>query len=261
MVGSVFKAFALLKLFSPSDPALSLTEIARQLDSPKSTVHSMLRTLEALGMVEKLDGNLYAMGKGVISLTQSALVNVQIRDRIAPLLRELSDVTEKSVYLTVPDGTMSLYIYAIETRHRLLARSAVGDRVPLHCTAVGKALLAYLPSAEQKRIISQVGLPRFTDTTITDESELLEELQETYQRGYSIDNQEHETGSFCVGAPILDARGSPIASCSVAGDEPSIIQECRDVFSAKIALTAQEASRRMGYVPSRQQMVWSDEGS
>jgi DNA-binding IclR family transcriptional regulator len=215
----------------------------------------MLRTLEHLGALEKVESNSYALGKAIIPLTQAVRVNVQIRDRIAPLLRQLSDETEKSVYLTVLDGTKSLYIYAIETHHRLLARSAVGDRVPLHCTAVGKALFASLPESEQTRIIDAEGLPRYTDTTITDPQALREELERTRRRGYSLDNQEHEMGSFCVGAPIYDGRGNPAASCSVAGDSPAIIEEDRDFYAGKITHISQEASRRMGYVPSRQEML------
>jgi DNA-binding IclR family transcriptional regulator len=261
MIGSVIKTFSILRLFTPEEPILTLTSIAKQLDYPKSSVHSMLQTLESLGFIEKVENNSYAVGKAFIPLTQTVLVNVQIRDRIAPLLRQLSDETEKSVYLTVPDHNMSLYIYAIETHHRLLARSAVGDRVPLHCTGVGKALMAFLPAKEQQRIIEEVGLPGFTETTITDPTSMTEELKQIFERGYSIDNQEHETGSFCVGAPIFDAKGNAVASCSVAGNDPNIIGEKREFYAGKITYTAQEASRRMGFVPRNQQMIRTEEGA
>jgi DNA-binding IclR family transcriptional regulator len=260
MINSVIKTFSILTLFTPAEPILTLTEIAEQLEYPKSTVHNMLQTLESLGLLEKVEHNSYAVGKRIIPLTQSVLVNVHIRDRIAPLLRQLNDETQKSVYLTVPDNDMSLYIYAIETHHRLLARSAVGDRAPLHCTGVGKALMAFLPAEEQQRITENVGLPGFTDTTITDPVALREELEATYERGYSVDNQEHEIGSFCVGAPIFDAKANAVASCSLAGDDPAIIGEQRELYARKIGYIAQEASRRLGFVPSRSQTIWSARG-
>jgi DNA-binding IclR family transcriptional regulator len=249
------KAFQILQLFSPEEPVMTFAEIAAKLEYPKSTVHGLLRTLESLGYVEQVDNRSYALGKAVIPMTQAALVNVSIRDRSAPLLRQLSDATGHSVYLTVLDDVVTLYIYAVETSHRLLARSAVGDRVPLHCTAVGKALLAFLPEAEQNRIISAVGLPAFTNTTITQRDILKEELLRTVERGFSTDNQEHEKGSFCVGAPIFDAKGNVVASCSVAGDEPEVIAEEMHFYAGHVVQTAQEASRRMGFVPRRAEMI------
>lgn len=255
MIHSVLKAIEIMDLFSAQEPRLTVTEISRRLGYPKSTVHNLLRTLAAEQFVEKVDGEAYALGTRIIAMTQKVRVNVELRDRAAPLLRSLADVARESVYLTVRKGDYVLYIYAVESSRRLLARTAVGDEVHMHCTGVGKALLAQLPEAEVDAILQRTGLPAFTAQTITDAAALKQELAETRRRGYSIDMQEHEINSFCLGAPIFDVKEQPIGACSLSGTDPEILGSRCAELSAHLAQTAEEISRRMGYIPSRRVAV------
>lgn len=251
MVNSVLKAIRIMNLFNAAETRLSLAEISSRLDMPKSTAHNLLNTLLSEGYIEKVDGDLYALGTSPLVLTQNIRVNVEIRDPAAPLLRKLADGTRESVYLTVKDGDYALYIYAIESPQRLLARTAVGDRVPLHCTSVGKAIMASLPETEVDAIVGRVGLPAFTENTIDNLDDLKAELAQTRERGYAVDTQEHEANTFCIGAPIFDRRGRVIASCSISGASQSIVTDRLTDLSAQVRETAQEISRRMGYVPTR----------
>lgn len=248
-VNSVLKSFQIMNLFDENSTRLSLAEISKRLEMPKSTVHNLLKTLLSVGYIERTENELYALGVGLLSITQNIRVNIEIRDPASPLLRDLADQTRQSVYLTVRDGDYALYIYAIESPKRLLARTAIGERIPLHCTSVGKAILAYLPVEEVKKILSHAGMQKFTSNTITTPPNLLKELQEIKKLGYSTDNQEHEFGTFCVGAPIFDRTGKVIASCSVSGSDNDIIQDKN--FTMKLTHYSQEISRRMGFVPSR----------
>jgi DNA-binding IclR family transcriptional regulator len=255
MIHSLLKAIDIMQIFSPGEPRLSLAEIASRLDMPKSTTHNLLQTLLSRGLIEKIDSDHYALGTAIISLTQAVRVNVELRDRAAPFLRELSDACRESVLLAILDGNYLLYVYAIESPHRLLARTAVGDRVPLHCTAIGKAILAYLPTAETERIVQAAGLPASTEATITDYATLQRELELTRQRGYSLDRQEHEASTYCAGAPIFDASGTVFAACSVSGSDPEIILSRLEQISERTVRCANEISRLMGYVPTRQALV------
>ena len=255
MISSVLKAIDILQAFSPSEPRLTLAEIANRLGMPKSTTHNLLATLLSCGFVEKVDANHYALGTAVIALTQAVRVNVELRDRAAPLLRELADLCRESVYLTVLDGDYGLYIYAVESPHRLMARTAVGDRAHLHCTSVGKAMLAHLPTKEVEAIVERVGLPASSELTITRPEALREELAATRARGFAIDSQEHEPHTFCIGAPIFDASGRVVAACSISGADPEIVSRRLVELSQRVREVAQEASRRMGFVPSRQALV------
>lgn len=255
MINSVMKAVAILQVFAPAEPRLSLAEIADRLGMPKSTTHNLLATLLSCGFVEKVDADHYALGAAVIALTQAVRVNVELRDRAAPLLRELADVYRESVYLTVLDGDYALYIYAVESPNRLMARTAVGDRAHLHCTSVGKAMLSYLPANEVEAIVARVGLPASSTRTITRLEDLQAELIVTRARGFAIDSQEHELRTFCIGAPIFDAAGRVIAACSISGTDPEIVGRRLPEISQRVREVAQEASRRMGFVPARQALV------
>jgi DNA-binding IclR family transcriptional regulator len=251
MIKSVAKAVDILKTFSSSEPQLTLAEIARRRGLPKSTAHNLLNTLLAAGFVEKLDDDYYALGTAIVALTQAVRVNVELRDRAAPLLRRLADDSRESVYLTVLDKDHSLYIYAVESSKRLLARTAVGDRVPLHCTSVGKAILSTFSKKEVEDVVARVGLPAFTEATITDLDALHAELADTRARGYAIDTEEHETGVYCIGAPIFNERSRGIGACSISGTDPAIIQDRLEELSPLVVNAVQEISRRMGYVPDR----------
>jgi DNA-binding IclR family transcriptional regulator len=249
MINSVLKVLDILTLFSSTEPRLSLATISKRLGLPRSTVHNLLQTLMSRGLIEQVENGDYAVGTALIVLSQSARVNVELRDRAAPLLRELADYCHESVYLTVREGDCVLYIYAIESRNRLMARTAVGERVPMHCTANGKSILAQLSQAELAAFIQHSGLPRFTPATITSPEELKKELELTRTRGYALDQQEHESDTFCIGAPIFDASSRTIGACSISGRNPDIIGSRCSILAENLQFTAQEISRRMGFVP------------
>lgn len=250
MINSVLKAIKIMNLFSPAATRLSLAEISQRMNMPKSTAHNLLNTLLSEGYIEKVDGDMYALGTAPLSLTQNIRVNVELRDPAAPLLRKLADSSHESVYLTIKDGDRALYIYAVESPRRLLARTAIGDRMPLHCTSVGKAMLAYLPEDEILGIVDRVGLPAFTETTISTWEALMQEMALTRQRGYSLDRSENEPNTYCVGAPIFNAQGRVFGSCSVSGPDPAIVDDRLPELSQLVIYTAQQISRRMGFVPN-----------
>lgn len=256
MIQTLLKAIDILQLFDSQHAHYSLDEISKKLNMPKSSIYNIVNTLRFRGFMEKNHHNEFGLGKAIIPLTQAVLVNVELRDRAAPLLRKMADSCNDSVYLAVLDVDHSLYIYAIESSSRLLARSAVGDRVPLHCIAVGKSILAFLEQTKIKKIIQKVGLPRFTDKTITQEKRLMEELEKIKEQGYAIDRGEHEMNCYCIASPIFNARGKVIAACSISGLSEKIIEKDLTLLSSQVIDTAHEISRRMGFVPGMEMALW-----
>lgn len=249
------KALDILEQFAPEKSSLSLSDISRNTGFPKSTVHSILSTFLSKGYVEQNENGLYALGKKIIILTRSVMVNTDLRDRAAPYLRKLAGTCGQSIYLTCPYQGQLLYIYAIETESRLLARTAVGDLVPLHCTANGKSIAAFLSITERKALFEQTPLQAFTPYTITSYDELERELSEVSQMGFAVDRQEHELGTFCLGTPIFDSNSKIIGACSISGQDQEIIKSKMEEFSSLLINTAQEISWRMGFVPSHPSMV------
>jgi DNA-binding IclR family transcriptional regulator len=249
LISSLWKAIDILEIFGRDEPRMSLAEISDRLGMPKSTTHNLLKTLLQRGYVEQVDNHRYALGTAIISLTQSVRVNVELRDRAAPVLRRLAETTRDSVYLAVLDGDLALYVYAVESSTRLQARTAVGSRVPLHCTAIGKSILANLDADRIAEILNRVGLPLFTDATITDPDVLQQELDQVRSQGYAVDSGEHEDGIFCVGAPLFNSGHRAIGACSVSSTDPTVIDDKVEEVSTLVRYTAQQISRRMGYVP------------
>ena len=256
MIGSILKALEIMELFRPDEPYLSLAEISSRLGYPKTTLHTILNTLESKGYIERGRNGIYALGTSIIPLTQSVRVNSRIRARAAPLLRELGDCSKQSVYLASLDDMACLYIYAIATKNRLIARTAIGERVLMHYTSVGKSMLAFLPEAQVDAIVNRHGLPQATESTITTPERLKEELAIIRSRGYATDEAEHEPHVYCIGCPIFNAEGEVVAACSVSGLDIQIVTELRESLSAAVRHTAQEISRRMGFIPSGQKLIW-----
>lgn len=247
---SLAKAVRMLNLFSAQEPRLPLVEISRRLDMPKSTAHHILKSLIAEGLIEKVDGDAYALGTGILALSQTVRVNVEIRDRAAPHVRALADHTGESVYLTIREGDRILYIYAVESSQRLIARTAVGDRMPMHCTGVGKAILGHMPEEEVRDLLVRAGMPPVTPKSTTDLETLMAELKEIRARGFSYDDEENEAGTYCVGAPIYGAQRTVIGGCSVAGTDPEIIGARSHELAEALTATCLDISRNLGYVPS-----------
>lgn len=249
IIKSLSKAIRIMELFSATEPRLTIAEISRRIDMPKSTTHAILQALLAEGFIERCGGHEYALGTAIVAFTQKVRVNVEVRDRAAPHVRALADACGESVYLVVREGPMVLYIYAVESSRRLIARTAIGDRARMHCTGVGKAILGRLDEDDIRAIAAEAGLPAATPNTMTDIDAVLAEAAETRRRGYSFDRQENEIGNFCVGAAILDARGRPIGACSVAGTDREIVGKRADRIAAALTAACLDMSRLVGWVP------------
>jgi DNA-binding IclR family transcriptional regulator len=258
MIASVVKALEIMETFTPEEPSLSLAEISNKLGYPKTTLYTILATLEKKGYIEKGKNGVYSLGISIIPLTQSVRVNAQLRDRAAPLLRELGNFCGESVYLAIKNNTTCLYIYAIESSHRLLARTAVGERTLMHYTSVGKAILAYLPSEEVEAIAEATGLPSCTENSITDIEMLKIELAKVREAGIASDIAEHEEGLYCLGSPIFNNDGQIIGACSISGTDKNIVGSLLEKYSSGVRYTAQEISRRMGFIPKGNKFIWKE---
>jgi DNA-binding IclR family transcriptional regulator len=249
-VRSVSRAVRILEVFGQGS-ALTVTEVARSLRLPKSSVYELLVTLAAEGLVEKDGSNgRYRLGLRLLELAHAVGHNLELSRVARPLLEKLAARLDETVQLTVLDRDQILYIDGCESTRQLRTFFDPGDRAPLHCTALGKAILAFLPPPEIERITRAKGLRRFTANTLTRAEALRSELARTRERGYSIDDMEHEEGVRCIGAPLRDREGAVRASISVSGPSTRLPPE-RDAEIARLVVqAAEEISRRLGYRPA-----------
>jgi DNA-binding IclR family transcriptional regulator len=247
IVKPVHNAIRILDVLGREE-GLGVTRISQLLELPKSSVHDILSTLHNEGLVEKdCERNHYSLGLKLFELGNMARANLELRRIAIPFLRSLNEDLDETVHLTILDGWEVLYIECFESVKQLRTYSVIGVRAPLHCTAVGKAILAFFTDKQISQMMKAMGLPRFTENTITDDQHLDQELAEIRKRGYAVDNAEHEEGVRCVGAPIRNHESQVMASISVSGPSLRMTPE-RDAEVGKLLIRkTEEISRRLGY--------------
>lgn len=247
MVNSVLRAFSILTLLGKKG-RMTLSQLCRELRIPKSTAFSILETLEKeQAVTREEETGMYSLGIRLLELGQEAQQNFELRRVASPVLQQLNREIDETVHLTVLDNDVVLYVDCYESSKRLRTYSVIGVRAPLYCTAVGKAILAFLDQDEQSRVIQSLKFQKFTPSTITSKEALLIDLEEVRKRGYSVDNIEHEEGVRCVGAPIYNNKGRVCASLSISGPSSRITSERIEVFGHRSIAAAQEISRRLGF--------------
>ena len=246
MVNSVFRAIKILEFLGYHEGA-NVTEISKALGFPKSTTHQILATLEKENMTTKDQNNRYHLGLKLFELGSMAQVDLEIRKIAASSLKMLNAELDETVHLTVLEGNEVLYVDCLESSKRLRTYSVIGVRAPLYCTAVGKAILAFLDNEEQDRILDTITFERFTENTIIDKSFLKDELHTIAQRGYAVDNMEHEEGLRCVGAPIRNHAGKVFAAISVSGPSQRITLGNVSEIGKVVMAQAEKISEQLGY--------------
>jgi IclR family acetate operon transcriptional repressor len=211
------RAFALLEHLVKAGEAVSLADLTRDVDIPKASLHRMLASLEAGGLVIREPGqkNAYSVGPRLARLSVGVMMHAGARRlRHAILERLVADLGE-TCNLTMLHNTDVVYLDRVEAAWPLRLDLKPGSRVPAHCSASGKLLLALLPRDERASLVRAMTLTRHTPNTISDPELLEAELDRTAHKGLAIDNEEFVAGIACIAAPILDANGACVAAVAV----------------------------------------------
>jgi DNA-binding IclR family transcriptional regulator len=246
-VRSLVRAIRILESFQVGE-GRSFSDISQEMEIPKSTVYEILTTLAEQGVLQRDEtGSRFQLGIKLIELGSRARYNFALNRVAAAPLKALSEKFNETVYLTVRDGDQVFYVDCYESTRALRTFTTIGDRAPLYCTAVGKAILAFQPVEEIRRILHASPLIRYTQNTIIDEVELLEELHRIAARGYSVDDMEHEAGVRCVGAPVRDAEDRVFAAISVSGPEQRVTPQREAEIAQRVISTAGQISSSLGY--------------
>ena len=252
-VQSVARALQLLELLADDDGELSLTEISDRLHWPKSTVHGILATLRDYRFVDQSAVNgRYRLGIRLFEFGHKVSRNWDIRNIALPVMQKLNNLTGEMVQLATEDEGEVLYIEKIDSTHLIHIVSEMGARLPIHCTGLGKVLLAYKSPPEVKRILVQQGMSKMTKNTITDLARMDTELKKIRDQGYSVDNQEIMEGLRCIAAPIWDRTGDVRYAISVSGIAEQYKGENFENLKSKVIESASEISKLMGYREPKQ---------
>jgi IclR family acetate operon transcriptional repressor len=216
-VASVRKALELLCAFSTAGSILTVSDLSRYLSIPKSTTHNLLRTLQSLSFVTQDEEKRFCLGPRVFELGLLFSRNTQLVARAMPHLRRLADETKETVKLAIISNDELLVVAAVESPYQLHTRGDQGRRAPLHCTSLGKALMALLPDEEPREIAARRGMPRFTLHTITSLNRLEEELSRIRRLGFALDREEHEEGVLCAAAGFIEPSSGALGAISISG--------------------------------------------
>jgi DNA-binding IclR family transcriptional regulator len=234
---------AIMDLLGESDSCLSLAEICKRMELRKSTAHRALMALEHTGLIERAPGNRYRLGLKLYDMGSRAVEQVDLRERVNPYLRKLALRVGETVHLGVLHRTRIVYLDKVEPiNRRVCVSSRTGTSNPVYSTSMGKAILAYLPPEEAMKIVSEIQFNPFTSKTISSREELLSALDRVRRRGYAIDDEEMEIGTRCVGAPVFDGEGRPIAALSVSGSASRLAAHCVPGIATHVMRFAKDVS-------------------
>lgn len=209
------RAVSVLTAFSLDDRGLSLAELTRRTGLPKGTLHRLLGQMVGEGVLERT-GSDYRLGRLVFELGVRASRDRDLLEVAGPFLEDLRAELRETVHLGVREGASVFYVAKLAGRSQASAPSRPGGRLGLHCTAVGKALLAYA-GRDALDVVVAAGLERCTPRTITAPGVLARQLQQVRRTGVAFEAEESRVGLCCVAAPVLLEDGTAVAAVSVAG--------------------------------------------
>jgi len=240
-VQSVDRALHILEILSARGEC-GVTEIAAELGIHKSTASRLMSALLTRNLVEQLsDRGRFRLGRGIVRLAGSVTSNLEGVSGSRAVTRALASETGETVNIAVLDGDSVLYVDQVAGSNLRSLRSWLGQRVPVHCTASGKALTAWLDN-DARKSARPAKLEHLTEFTITSIDELEKELATVRDRGYAIANEEMEEGFMAVGAPIRDAYGEVVAALTVSGPSGRLTKLSLDELAQKVIASANELS-------------------
>jgi IclR family acetate operon transcriptional repressor len=212
---SVEKAMRILEALAVPDGPHRLMDVAQRAAVPRSTAYRVLATLTAEGFAENCGDGRYGVG-GRLGGLGAQIVSVVAAGVRPALCRLQQGAGGNTVHLAVRVGDHAVYLHKVDSDKPYEMRSRVGNQLRLHCTAIGKAILAHLPPQEVDAVVTSAGLPARTPATITDLVALGAELAAVRERGYAVDDEENEATVRCIGAAILDRAGRPKGGVSIS---------------------------------------------
>jgi len=248
-IRAVDRALRVLECFTMEKPECTVDELVACTELNRSVVYRVLRTLQERGYVEHdhdKEREIYRLGPAVLRLAAVVLGSMDIRGKGRPYLEELTRATGETTHLAILDHGEGMVIERIDSFRSMRLASHVGFRSPLHCTGVGKVLLAFLPPDEIEDILGQLEMKKFTPNTITDREALRSQLQLIRTRGYALDDEETEIGLRCVAAPVRDLNGKVVASLSVSGPASRLSEEALPRRIDTVVRTADSITRALG---------------
>ena len=248
IIPNIARALQILEYLAKDKTDASIADIAAEFSFPKNSVFRIMKSLEHYGYVEEA-GRKYHATPRLLYLGYAGMRNKGLVENSLDIMHSLRDEVNETVMIGTLLGNQIVIIEQLPSFQYVKFTTEIGKRVTLHASAPGKAILAFLPEDYQETLLSQITFTRYTDHTIPSKSTMLEELEKVKIRGYAIDDGEEDPQCRCVGSPILDYRGHPIASLWTVGPEFRLTSSQDETVGPIVKEHALRVSRRFGYDP------------
>ena len=222
---SVMKAFAILKAFNGPDEWLTSCELSRRANLPEASGYRLIQTLEEIGAIVRGSRGRYRPGLLLLSLSHNVTLNELLRDASHALMIELARSLDLTTHLGVLEHGMVTYVAKVSNPGAFPVHTRVGAQLEPYCSGLGKVLLAALPDEEVESFILDGALIALTPYTITTASALRSELKLVRERGYALDDREHQANMRCIAVPVLDREGRAVAALSATDDADRMTPE------------------------------------
>lgn len=249
-VPALQRAFAILDSLNQTSFGLTVQEISEQHEIPYSTAFYLLETMRECGYAERNeDSKKYRLGYKVLSFREgnAARYLLDLRATAQPLMGELTEVTGLTSHLAILERDEAVYIEKAEPTGFIRLNTWIGERLRLHCTGVGKALVMHLAEPEIRSLCPPDSLTRRTPRSIISTDALLEELRRSAQRGYAIDDAEDEGQGRCVAAPVYNDEQRVVAALGVSGPLVQVDLDRIDALGKLVKNYAGQIAERLGY--------------
>lgn len=249
-VTSVLRVFGILEELAKTRD-LGLSELSKRMYMSKSTVFRFLQTMKDLGYVSQdPETERYALTVKLFQIGSMTL-NLHNLNKIANRhMRKLAHETQETVHLAIldEDSKAIIYVHKVDAEYSLSLLSHVGKKAPIHCTALGKVLMAFSQEDTVRNILNGLTYRKYTPNTISGENEYLAELERVHNRGYAEDIGEHEENIRCIAVPIRDRFGTVVAGMSITWPEFRFERLDKNTCLEQIQQTADAISKELGYL-------------
>jgi IclR family transcriptional regulator, acetate operon repressor len=252
-VQSLSRAIAILRVIAGASEGATLTQVVRATGLASSTVHRLLATLQQERFVLfRKEGGWWQVGRDAFNVGEAFLAARDFSKAARPFLRRLVANTGETANLAVLDNGMAMYLEQLEGSLSNSALCKPGGRVELHCSSLGKSMLAVMQPEEMLRILAEKGMTRFTNRTIDTPARMAISLAEVQSVGYAVDDEEHSLGLRCVAAAVLDQHREPIGAISISGPAGRIIRDRLPHLGSLVRSIAEELTLEYGgKIPSK----------
>ncbi|MFW6137942.1 MAG: IclR family transcriptional regulator [Spirochaetota bacterium] len=243
---TALKALRTLEVVAASQQELAVRDVAERLMCDKTTAYRMLVTLERAGFINR-DGTTkrYSLSYKVVSLSRNLLAENEVTKLIVQTLREISAVTQETLHYSVLAGKEAVLVHKVKGSQLVDVDFQIGDRAPLHATAIGKVLLAYQDVRFIEKVISS-GLPKMASQTIIESDQLRRELLKIRSQGYAIDDHELSDSMRCIAVPVFKRGGRVEGGISISGPDSRLTPEQLNKLREIMLESSRKLSRHLG---------------